>query len=125
MKKYLLRAITFSNVADGLAMSVRSRELMNKSFVIVSAMTVGASLEAMDVTKFDGVRMGFADPYLLYKKLSLLSLVGGGGDSSSLQLWMFQDLTEFEIPSGYIYLDSALINPDTDYPIVHILEAQN
>src|SRR5438552_16122776 len=96
MKKYLLRSITFENVADGLDNMVRSRERLNKSFVIVSALTVGVSYKNIDVSKFDRVRMGFNDQYVFYKKLSLLPLVGDGGDLAVSQLWLHADVGEFE-----------------------------
>lgn len=123
-KKYILRSITFANVVESAVNTVKSRETINKPFVIVSALVYGAAFKVIDPSKFDGARMGFNDQYSLLKKLSLLPFEGDNSDTSPGQLWMFADLTDFEMTIPSIYLQDAAINPDIDFPIVHILEAQ-
>ena len=120
--KYILRAVTFENVVESAVNVVRSRERLNKNFVIVSAVLGTSDLSNMPQSKFDAIRMGFADLYTFYKKMSLLPITGAGGNLVVPQLWMVADLIDFEIPSGYLYLDQAAVNPDIDFPIVHVLE---
>src|SRR6476646_1940562 len=102
-KKYVLRAVTFENVLEDSSNVVRSRERLNKNFVIVSALQGNTDLSDMSLSKFDAVKMGFNDQYAFCKKMSLLPVSGAAGNLVAQQLWMVADLTDFELPSGYLY----------------------
>jgi hypothetical protein len=124
MKKYILRSLTFANVFENSIAVVRSRETINKPFVIISALSFGSTFKNIDASKFDFAKMGFTDEYAFLKKMSLLPFVGNASDTSVSQLWLHTDLTDFEMTLANVYLDVLVFNPDVDFPIVHILESQ-
>lgn len=123
-KKYVLRSLTFKNLIVDAVNVVISKETINKPFVIVSALLYGLTFKNLDASKFDYSRMGFTDQYSFLKKVSLLSFNGDGGDLVNGQLWMFPDLTDFEMTVPNVYLLESIVNPDFEFPIVHILESQ-
>jgi len=123
-KKYVLRSLTFKNLIVDAANVVISKETINKPFVIVSALLYGLTFKNLDASKFDYSRMGFTDQYAFLKKVSLLSFNGDAGDLANGQLWMFPDLTDFEMTIPNVYLLESVVDPDFEFPIVHILESQ-
>lgn len=119
--RYRLRSISFKQVTFGLIDLLANKEPLNRPFVIVSALTYNLTFANLDVNRFIPAFMGFSDRYVFLKKMSLLPVVGPGGESAISQLWLHEDLTEFEIDSDVIVL-SDVIDVDIQYPIVHILE---
>jgi len=97
-----------------------NKEPLNKPFVIISALYYSMTFHQIDIVKFNYAVMGFTDKQTFLKKMSLLPVVGTAGETFVSQLWMHQDLTEFEMDADTIHLNNLTV--DVDYPIIHILE---
>src|SRR5437762_1782533 len=117
---YRLRSISFQQQDSPGVVRCVNKEPLNKPFVIISALTFSLTYHNLDVLSFIYDEMGFADQTQFLKKMSLLPVVGSGGDTAQPQLWMHTDLTEFEMSGNLIALRD--ITAASDFPIVHILE---
>src|SRR5215471_12811309 len=110
--KYLLRSVTFEQANTTGVVRCVNREPLNKPFVIISALRFSVNWEMIDLLTFKFDEMGFADKYAWLKKASLLNSVAPGGDAIEKQLWLFTDLTDFEIDERAIVLQDLTVTND-------------